>query len=70
MGFGFVADMVDDLKVFNPAHPEDSLSYLPFVSAPFAYNQFRQGRSSWATSAISLGIGVGVTEFAFWQPGS
>lgn len=69
MGFGFVSDMVDDLKIFNPAHPEDSLSYLPFVSAPFAYNQFRQGRSSWETSALSLGIGVGVTELAFWYAG-
>ena len=69
MNFGFVSDAVEDLRIINPAHPVDSAALLPFVGAPFAYHQFRQGRSTWGSTALSAGISVGVGEFAFWYAG-
>ncbi len=70
MGFGFVGDMVDDLRVINPEYPQDSLGLLPFVGAPFAYNTFRSGRGTWGATALGAAIGIGVGEFAFWYAGS
>jgi hypothetical protein len=55
--------------LLNPAHPHDSLALLPFVGAPFAYNQFRMGRGSWLGTGVSAAIGIGFTQGIFWGVG-
>ena len=62
-------DMVDNIQLYDSDHPMDSAAMIPFVGAPFAYHQFRQGRGSWETTAAGLMLGTIVTEGAFYIAG-
>jgi len=80
LGFGsFIGEFVDDATsslqpIVEQAdftqswqeHPLDVLSLTPVVGAPFAYHQFREGRSSLSGTIASLGIGLVTTEAAWY----
>ena len=51
--------------VYDPEHPYDSMSMVPFVGAPFGYHQWRQGRSSKVQTLLSIALSVGTTEAIF-----
>jgi len=57
--------MVSDISLYNESTPYDTAAILPVVGAPFAYHQWRSGRSNWPTTIVSLGIGFGLTTAAF-----
>ncbi len=63
--FDVIHDMVSDISLYDESTPFDSAAILPFVGAPFAYHQWRSGRSNWPTTIASLGIGFGLTTVAF-----
>lgn len=65
----YAQDLHSDIDLIDPSRPFDAGALLPFVGAPFAYHQFRSGRSNWASTVASLGIGIGVTEGAFFFAG-
>lgn len=61
--------MVSDIQLYDESHPYDTAAILPVVGAPFAYHQFRSGRSNWESTAAALLLGAAVTEGAFYVAG-
>jgi len=47
-------------------HPTDALAMAPVVGSPFAWHQFRMGRSSIPGTIASLGIGILASEAAWY----
>jgi len=47
-------------------HPTDALAMTPVIGSPFAWHQFRMGRSSLPGTIASLGIGLLASEAAWY----